>query len=173
MKYAGLALVLAFACHAKPAEPDGIGPYQFGPLFGEGLEHGIHMNVAALSTVIAFAGLGLAAYFYLGERREVNQLTELMQTRFGLNLYRLSYNKFYIDEIYYALFVLPMLGFAAFCAFVDRWVIDGTVNLGGIIPRAVGSMLRTLQAGLVQFYALAMVLGVLVLIGTLLLWQVG
>jgi NADH-quinone oxidoreductase subunit L len=145
----------------------------FGPVFGDGLGHGFHMDIAAFSTVVALAGAGLAAYFYLGERREVNILTELMQNKFGLNLYRLSYNKFYIDEIYYALFVLPVLGLAAFCDFIDRWVIDGTVNLGGIIPRAVGSLLRTLQAGLVQFYALAMVLGVLVLIGTLLLWQVS
>jgi hypothetical protein len=34
----------------------------------------------------------------------------------------------------------------------------------------VGSLLRSLQNGMVQFYALAMMLGMLVLVGTLLMW---
>ena len=33
-----------------------------------------------------------------------------------------------------------------------------------------GAILRSMQTGMVQFYALAMLLGVLVLIGTLLMW---
>ena len=47
---------------------------------------------------------------------------------------------------------------------VDRRVIDGLVNLVGKIPPAAGGVVRTLQTGMVQFYALAMVLGVLVLL---------
>ena len=38
------------------------------------------------------------------------------------------------------------------------------------MPLWIGAALRRVQLGLVQFYALAMVLGILVLIGTLLLW---
>ena len=47
-------------------------------------------------------------------------------------------------------------------------MIDNLVNLCGWIPRGLGLMLRPLQVGLVPFYALAMVLGLLVLIGSLL-----
>ena len=46
----------------------------------------------------------------------------------------------------------------------DRWIVDGLVNLCGYIPVAVGSLMRSLQMGLVQFYALSMVLGVLILL---------
>jgi NADH-quinone oxidoreductase subunit L len=41
-------------------------------------------------------------------------------------------------------------------------VIDGLVDLVGHIPRLLGDLFRPVQNGLVQFYALAMVLGLTV-----------
>ncbi len=78
--------------------------------------------------------------------------------------YKLSLGKFFIDEIYQLLIVLPLRGFAVVCYAIDRWIVDGFVNLVGRIPLLVGGLMRSLQMGLVQFYALAMVLGVLVLL---------
>ncbi len=78
--------------------------------------------------------------------------------------YKLSLGKFFIDEIYQLLIVLPLRGFAIVCYAIDRWIIDGFVNLAGRIPLLAGGLMRSLQMGLVQFYALAMVLGVLVLL---------
>lgn len=78
--------------------------------------------------------------------------------------YKLSRGKFFIDEIYQLLVVLPLRGFAVVCYAIDRWIVDGLVNLVGRIPPLVGGLMRSLQMGLVQFYALAMVLGVLVLL---------
>jgi NADH:ubiquinone oxidoreductase subunit 5 (subunit L)/multisubunit Na+/H+ antiporter MnhA subunit len=66
------------------------------------------------------------------------------------------------------LVVWPMLGLARLSYWIDRRVIDGLVDLCGRVPLAVGAALRSLQGGMVQFYALAMVLGLLVLIGVLL-----
>ena len=66
-----------------------------------------------------------------------------------------------------SLVVLPLRGVAALSYLVDRYIIDALVNLCGWVPRAVGSLLRSLQTGMVQFYALAMVLGMLVLLGSL------
>jgi len=142
----------------------------FAPVHGHGLPHEFHMSIAVVSTLVALAGVGLAAFLYLGHRKEVTVLTGIMQSA---KLYQLSYGKFFIDQIY-ALFVVgPLWLLALVCYAIDRYIIDGIVNLGGIVPRAVGSMLRALQAGMIQFYALAMVLGVLVLMGALLLWQIG
>ena len=56
---------------------------------------------------------------------------------------------------------------ASLSYFVDRYVIDALVNFCGFVPRAGGALLRSLQTGMVQFYALAMVLGMLVLFGSL------
>jgi NADH-quinone oxidoreductase subunit L len=87
-----------------------------------------------------------------------------------LTPYRLSANKFYFDEISSALVVWPLRIIARMCAWFDRWVIDGLVDLTGYIPAAAGFVMRGLQVGLVQFYALAMVLGMLVLVAARLLW---
>jgi NADH-quinone oxidoreductase subunit L len=84
--------------------------------------------------------------------------------------YRLSRDKFYIDELYQVLIVWPLRGLAAVCAWLDQRLIDGLVDAVGRVPAAVGQMLRSLQMGLVQFYALAMVLGTLVLLLARLLW---
>ena len=61
-------------------------------------------------------------------------------------------------------------GTGALCAaIVDRWLVDGVVDSIGRAPRWAGLLMRSLQTGLVQFYAVAMVLGVLVLLATRLL----
>jgi NADH-quinone oxidoreductase subunit L len=122
---------------------------------------GVHTEVMILSAIISLLGIGLAWFLYGGRQKLVQGLTSLMEV-FGL--YQLSFDKFYIDQIYSMLVVAPLAGIAAVCAWFDRTVIDGLVDLVGRIPPAVGSGLRLLQPGLVQFYAMAMVLGVLVLI---------
>jgi NADH-quinone oxidoreductase subunit L len=78
--------------------------------------------------------------------------------------YRLSLNKFYVDEIYAALIVWPLRGIAAVCGWLDRWLVDGTVNTVGRVPPAVGSVLRRMQTGLAPLYALAMLMGTLLLV---------
>jgi NADH-quinone oxidoreductase subunit L len=78
--------------------------------------------------------------------------------------YRLSYGKFFFDEIYNALIVTPLRWLARLLDLVDQWLVDGTVNAIGRIPPTIGNLMRSMQTGMVQFYALAMVLGGLVLL---------
>ena len=42
------------------------------------------------------------------------------------------------------------------------YVVDALVDLVGAVPKLLGGLFRPVQNGLVQFYALAMVLGLLV-----------
>ena len=95
----------------------------------------------------------------MGDQRQAAWLASTLRP-----LYSLSYGKFFFDQIYNVAFVWPvwLLAQLSFC--VDRRLIDGLVNLVGRIPPACGTVVRTLQTGMVQFYALAMVLGVLVLL---------
>ncbi|NQT38428.1 MAG: NADH-quinone oxidoreductase subunit L [Planctomycetes bacterium] len=132
----------------------------------ESVEHDAHFAVMAQSIVIAFLGVGLAAFFYLGDRKEIAAIARAMD-RAGL--YRLSHGKFYFDTIYKFLVVWPLEGIARLCYWIDRYVIDAAVDFCGMVPRALGASLRPLQSGLIQFYALAMVLGLLILIGSLLM----
>lgn len=87
--------------------------------------------------------------------------------------YRLSRDKFYFDEIYDALLTRPLRAAASAANAVDRWVIDGAVNLLGRLPVVLGGMMRSLQMGLIPFYALAMVLSLLILMAAGLLWATG
>jgi NADH-quinone oxidoreductase subunit L len=132
-----------------------------------GAAHGgmSHQTLAIVTTLVALVGVGAAAFLYLGDRSQVDALARQMRP-----VYQLSHGKFFLDQVYQVLFVAPLSGLARLSYWLDRTVIDGLVNLSGRVPLAVGSMLRSLQVGLVQFYALAMVLGLLVLIGTLLRW---
>jgi NADH-quinone oxidoreductase subunit L len=126
---------------------------------------GFHWDVALLSTLAAAAGIGLAALLYLKWRSSIESSAAIYQSP----LYRVSWRKFYFDEVYVAAVVWPLRALGYICFFFD-FMIDNLVNLCGWILQGVGVMLRPLQVGLVPFYALAMVLGLLVLIGSLLTW---
>ncbi|WP_197443147.1 NADH-quinone oxidoreductase subunit L [Lignipirellula cremea] len=80
--------------------------------------------------------------------------------------YKLSVGKFFFDQLYYFTLVWPLKVLAQLLYLIDDWVIDGLVNSIAKIPPAVGSLLRGMQMGLVQFYAVAMILGVLVIVFT-------
>jgi len=118
-----------------------------------------HYDVAFWGTVVALIGVALASYFYLGDRKEITAIAKAAGP-----LYDISLGKFFIDQIYLILFVFPLMVLAYLCYAVDRFIIDGAVNLVGAIPVAGGKTMRLLQNGMVQFYALAMVLGLIVLV---------
>jgi NADH-quinone oxidoreductase subunit L len=135
---------------------------RFEPIADTQVEAVFHADIAAISTILAFVGIGLAAFLYLGERTEADKLAVALRP-----LYRLSRGKFFFDEIFAALFVWPLRIVAVLSYVIDRFFIDGLVNLCGKLPGLVGYLLRSLQNGLVQFYALAMVLGVIVLLAAI------
>jgi NADH-quinone oxidoreductase subunit L len=127
----------------------------------------LHHSIPKESTVIVFLGIAFTALLYLGSRRRlVESLTRLMKL---LGLYQLSCGKFFFDPLYNLFIVWPLELFANVCAWFDNGFIDGSVDLVGLLPKWLGAALRPLQGGLIQFYALAMILGVLIILGVLLL----
>jgi NADH-quinone oxidoreductase subunit L len=122
-----------------------------------GGEEGINLGLMAVSAAVALAGWGLAWLLYVRSPDLPGKLANTWQ-----GLYQLSLNKFHIDEIYNALIVQPFRGLALFSRIFDLHVLDGLVDIVGHIPRLLGALSRPLQNGLVQFYALAMVLGLTV-----------
>lgn len=139
-----------------------------------------HPSIAWISSLVAVSGIGIAAFLYLGDRREATALARWLDSGrlgrfFGMEWspYRLSQHKFYFDEIYQIVIVRPLEWLASASYFIDRWVVDGCVNACGAIPRMVGEALRGLQMGLVSFYGLAMTLGVLTLVVAWVIWGGG
>ena len=139
------------------------------------------------SVLIALGGIWLARLLYI-QRPE---LPDQLAAKWG-GLYRLVYRKYYVDEIYDALFVnrAKDLGttLGAFDANVidglgvdgagwltrftsrlsiwwDTWIVDGSVNLAARIVWLFSFPVRLVQTGLVSNYALLIVLGVLLFLG--------
>ncbi|HIY75599.1 MAG TPA: NADH-quinone oxidoreductase subunit L [Candidatus Sphingobacterium stercorigallinarum] len=76
-------------------------------------------------------------------------------------LYRLSYEKLYIDQLYDALVSKPLQAASKFFHnVVDKLGIDGVVNSIGELFYSSGKGIRLLQSGHVGFYLFMMVIGV-------------
>ena len=116
--------------------------------------HSIHYGLMALSGLIAILGIALAWWMYVRQPALAETFAETLPVA-----YQASRNRFYIDELYDIFIVKPATGFSIFCRLFDQYVVDGLVDLLAQVPRLAGQLCRPLQNGLVQFYALLMVLG--------------
>lgn len=116
------------------------------------------------SAAIALLGAVVAWYFYARQPAVADRAA-----RSASFPHYLSLNKLYVDEIYNLLFVQPFNLLAGICGLLEAVVYD-LIRLIASIPRALGDVLKPIQNGLVQFYALAMVMGVAIFIGYLVLF---
>jgi NADH-quinone oxidoreductase subunit L len=123
--------------------------------------HQMNFGLMILSGVIAGVGIAAAWLIYVARPGSADAMAGSAP-----RLYRLSQNRFYLDELYGWIAVGPLTALAVISKLFDM-VLDGLVDLIGRIPGAFGSLLRPVQNGLVQFYALATVLGLAVFIGVL------
>jgi NADH-quinone oxidoreductase subunit L len=117
----------------------------------------------AISLAVALVGILVAYRFYVASPETPRRLAE--QAR---GLYRLVYNKYFVDEAYEATVIQPIYrGSVKLWQDFDAAVIDGAVNgVGNQIERG-SAFLRSVQMGYVQFYALVLTLGAVVVIGYL------
>jgi NADH-quinone oxidoreductase subunit L len=87
-------------------------------------------------------------------------------------IYKLVYNKYFVDEVYGATIVNPMVSGSrsVLWRIVDAGIIDGIVNGTATVSRSVGGVLRMLQSGNIRSYAAWVTLGgvaVLVVLGVM------
>jgi NADH-quinone oxidoreductase subunit L len=125
----------------------------------------VEMGLMALSVAVALIGIYLSYQFY---RKRTDIPTKLVAKY--KELHRVVYNKYYIDEIYNALVVNPLVKLSEFTdSFFDTKIVDGSVNGVATVFRNFSEVYRKIQTGLVQNYALMMTIGVAVILGWLLL----
>jgi len=109
--------------------------------------------LAITGSILALAGVALAWYAYRDGTETVGSSLRSCQ--------RLSQDKLYIDELYASAIVKPIEAIAMISRFFDG-VIHGIARLISLVPRLLAEVLKPLQTGLVQFYALGMILGMAV-----------
>ncbi len=115
-----------------------------------------HALVAILSVTAGVAGIALAYVLYVARP----QLAARLAVSAGA-LYRLVANKYYVDEIYGALIVRPLLAFSTFFLWrvMDAAIIDGMVNQVARQSTGVGEVFRRIQSGNIRSYAGWVLLG--------------
>ena len=131
---------------------------------GEGV--GLEWALMAVSVAIAICGILLAMRFY-------KQRQTLAHQEAGLGTaYRVMHGKFYVDEIYDKAIVQPIytVSNSFLYRIVDVKVIDGFVNGLAHITDISSSVIRRIQTGVVQNYAVLIVVGLFVVVGYLVMF---
>ncbi len=118
-----------------------------------------------VAIIIALAGISVAYYLYMKRR----DLPERFVRSFP-GLFRTVHNKYYVDELYNAIFVRGLFALGRlFKRVVDEALIDGAVNGIAYLLSGIASLIRRIQAGYVQGYAFAMIIGAIGVLGYLII----
>ncbi|MCI0436221.1 MAG: NADH-quinone oxidoreductase subunit L, partial [Gemmatimonadetes bacterium] len=161
-----------------------VGPLVFGDFFAGSIAHGAHGPLAKLGAgfrgpgaflahafaspviYLALAGIGTAWYLYLKRP----DLPDAISTRFA-RLYRLLVNKYYFDWFNENVVAAGVRGFGTGLwkrgdeVAIDGVLVNGTARAIG----AIATVVRRVQSGYLYHYAFAMIIGLSLLLGWLLL----
>ena len=143
---------------------DKIGEF-LAPVLGHPKGHGTHAQEAfVMSASIAVAVIGLIIAFIMYIKK--TDLPEKLGSAFQ-PVYKLLFNKYWIDELYSKTLVQPVLKVSEkiILGIVDTKIIEGIVNG---VPNLIGAFsrkFRGIQTGLLSNYALVMVFGTLFIVG--------
>jgi len=168
----GASLAVAAGEHAEGVEPGSAGGH---------ISWLAEMGLMGLSVLVGIIGILVAYRFYV----RAPEIAESLARRWS-GAHRLLSNKYYVDELYGATVVAGTMGSAKglwtfdakvvdgavngsgwltlfsawFSHLIDKYIVDGLVNLVGAVLEESSFVLRRLQTGLVQNYALVMLFGV-------------
>jgi NADH-quinone oxidoreductase subunit L len=155
-----------------------------------GYGHGYTWALMGISTAVALAGFLLARTLYRDAASSIPARLAESPNPLLRGIHRLVFEKYYVDEIYHAVWVCGCLVLSSFLSWFDRNVVDGIVNFCGVIVRGIswvhgvfdtyvvdglvnavaivlrrcGASLRLLQAGRVQGYIVAAMVGAIALV---------
>ena len=110
--------------------------------------------------LVAIAGILVAYVMHLKDRSAADRAASKFAP-----LARLLDHKYWVDEIYQGFIVEPLRTMGRVLFTIDQWIVDGFVNLVGIVPTFFGYVVKfTTQRGYLQGYAAAMLFGIAVIL---------
>ncbi|HEX4275572.1 MAG TPA: NADH-quinone oxidoreductase subunit L [Bryobacteraceae bacterium] len=115
----------------------------------------------AVSIGVGLLGIAIAYYMYVVNTELPNRIASSLG-----GVYTLVYNKYFVDEIYDATVVHPMVAGSETVLWhgIDQGVIDATVNGVGSQSKSIGGVLKLLQSGNIRSYATWVVIGAVALL---------
>jgi len=154
----------SFANFLAPA----LGSPEAGSGISEPVAHSLQMTLAGVAVFTALLGFLVAFWLYI---RQPGKPAELAKSLKGA--YTTLLNKYYVDELYAAVIVKPLVWLSTYALwkFVDVGVIDGTVNSVADGARSIGDTVRHAQSGNTRSYAVWVVVGALIILA-IIFWPV-
>jgi NADH-quinone oxidoreductase subunit L len=109
-----------------------------------------NQSLMMISVAAGLIGILIAWFVYVAKPAMANSLASAFKF-----LYTPLYNKYYVDEIYDATVVKPLVDGSRWVLWkgADAGLIDGSVNRVGWLAQRVGGVLRRLQSGNIRSYA--------------------
>jgi NADH-quinone oxidoreductase subunit L len=156
---AGHAAVEHGAEHAAAAgeHAAAAGEHAHATLFGQDP----HAIMYYVSGVVGAIGILVAFMLHYAGRKTA---ATAMADKFIIpGITKAAQHKWYVDEFYNWTLRRPLLVLAHLFYLIDKLIIDGLVDLFGLLPRAAGSGLRPAQSGVMHGYAVGMAGGIAIL----------
>ena len=117
-----------------------------------------------LSVLAAFAGIivGIVLYYPAGagKKRKTSESEQFTVAK----IHAVSFNKWYVDEIYDSLFVAPFNYISGLLYDFDRSVIDQALDGLSDFVKGLSRRLSAFQTGLLRHYAAVMIGGAVVVV---------
>jgi len=117
---------------------------------GEAASHSLEWALMGVSIAVAFLGAIVAFILYVSKPELPKKIADSLGS-----FYEAVLNKYYIDELYAALFVKPLVDGSRSILWqgVDRKVIDDSINDAADGARHVSDEVRHMQSGNLRSYA--------------------
>jgi NADH-quinone oxidoreductase subunit L len=134
---------------------------------GEAAAHQLELILAGVAFGTALIGLAVAYWLYLKRPEKADGLAKSLKPAYTTLL-----NKYYVDEIYAAVVVKPLMWISTVVLWkaADVAVIDGAVNGIAHETTALGDGVRHTQSGNTRSYAVWVVVGAIVIIAVIFFW---
>jgi len=131
-----------------------------GPAFTHELDHNTEYMLMGLSVAAGVLGIILAYVMYVARAQRPAEDEAQRSAPESL-----VYHKYYVDELYDAIFVRPVMGLSrGLYTFVEQRIIDPVVNGFGRLVLGGGQLLRFVQTGAVETYLILMVIGIVLIL---------
>lgn len=132
--------------------------------FGSASHEGLHWGIAATSTILSILAISLAWIIYGSGKVSADNLSWRFNT-----LYKLSFRKYYIDELYLWINHTFVDGLGKILYWLELYFVEGIVNGIAGLPVQLGDLVRKGQNGKLQRYGLIMFGAMIIVVVWLLL----